>query len=120
VAGGCGTSVAAATVIYRDALERVSQPLADLKSLHDGSDVEHATDVLWFYFGYVGLFTMHDENGWSYYQAEKWLADQAIHGVLATSAQQYPIEVSVAVRQAQSSVHTFGTTARKGHSQAMY
>jgi AcrR family transcriptional regulator len=79
-------SVAAATVVYRDALERVSRRLADLKSLRDGSDVKHATDVLWFYFGYVGLFTMHDENGWSYDQAEKWLADQAINGVLATSA----------------------------------
>lgn len=75
----------AATAIYRDALTRVSQHLANLKSLRQGIDVTYATDVLWFYFGYAGLFTMHDDNGWSYDQAEQWLADQAIHAVLTSS-----------------------------------
>jgi hypothetical protein len=61
----------------------ISQHLADLRSLREGVDVTCATDVLWFYFGYAGLFTMHDDNGWSYDRSEKWLADQAIHAVLA-------------------------------------
>jgi AcrR family transcriptional regulator len=76
----------AATVIYRDALTSISQHLADLNALRDGIDVTYATDVLWFYFGYAGLFTMHDDNGWSYARAEKWLADHAIHAVLGTCA----------------------------------
>jgi AcrR family transcriptional regulator len=73
----------AATRLYRDALTSICQHLADLSSLRDGVDVACATDVLWFYFGYAGLFTMHDDNGWSYDRSEKWLADQAIHAVLA-------------------------------------
>lgn len=76
----------AATTVYRDALTRISQRLADLHSLRDGMGVTKATDVLWFYFGYAGLFTMHDDNGWPYDQAEEWLADQAIHAVLKTPA----------------------------------
>jgi hypothetical protein len=39
--------------------------------------------MLWLYFGYAGLFTMHDDNGWSWDQAEEWLADQAIYAVLS-------------------------------------
>jgi hypothetical protein len=40
-------------------------------------DVEQAVGVLWFYFGYSGLFTLRDENGWSYERAERWLGAQA-------------------------------------------
>jgi AcrR family transcriptional regulator len=71
-----------AGTVYRDALTRISQRLADLGALRDGVDVTRATDMLWLYFGYAGLFTMHDDNGWSWDQAEEWLADQAIHAVL--------------------------------------
>ncbi|MGH3211684.1 MAG: hypothetical protein ACRDNO_28390, partial [Trebonia sp.] len=56
--------------------------LADLGALRDGLDVTKATDMLWLYFGYAGLFAMHDDNGWSWDKAEVWLADQAIHAVL--------------------------------------
>ena len=71
-----------ANVVYRDALTRIAQRLADLGGLRDGVDVTRATDILWLYFGYAGLFAMHDDNGWSWNQAEEWLADQAIHAVL--------------------------------------
>ena len=71
-----------ANVIYRDALTRIAQRLADLGGLREGIDVKQATDMLWLYFGYAGLFAMHDDNGWSWEQAEEWLADQAIHAVL--------------------------------------
>lgn len=73
-----------ANVVYRDALTRIAQRLADLGALRDGVDVTRATDILWLYFGYAGLFVMHDDNGWSWDEAEKWLADQAIHAVLRT------------------------------------
>ena len=69
--------------MYRDALTRVSQRLADLSALRADVDVTRATDILWLYFGYAGLFTMHDDNGWSWDQSEQWLADQAIHALLA-------------------------------------
>jgi AcrR family transcriptional regulator len=71
-----------ANVVYRDALTRISQRLADLGGLREGLDVTWATDMLWLYFGYAGLFAMHDDNGWSWDQAEEWLADQAIYAVL--------------------------------------
>jgi hypothetical protein len=71
-----------ANVVYRDALTRIAQRLADLGALRDGVDVRKATDMLWLYFGYAGLFAMHDDNGWSWDEAEEWLAGQAIHAVL--------------------------------------
>lgn len=74
----------AANIVYRNALTRISQRLADLGALRDGVDVTRATDMLWLYFGYAGLFTMHDDNGWSWDQAEEWLADQAIYAVLSS------------------------------------
>lgn len=76
-------TTAAATTVYRDALTRVSQRLADVGALRADVDVTRATDILWLYFGYAGLFTMHDDNGWSWDQSEQWLADQAIHALLA-------------------------------------
>ena len=68
---------------YRGSINRISQHLADLKGLRPGIDVQFATDVLWFYFGFPGLSAMHDDNGWSYDDAEKWLADEATRAVLA-------------------------------------
>lgn len=68
---------------YRGSINRISQHLADLKGLRPGIDVQFATDVLWFYFGFPGLSAMHDDNGWSYDDAEKWLAEEAARAVLA-------------------------------------
>jgi AcrR family transcriptional regulator len=72
-----------ANVVYRDALTRISQRIADVGALREDVDVKKATDVLWLYFGYAGLFVMHDDNGWTWDEAEKWLAEQAIHALLA-------------------------------------
>ena len=55
----------------------LARRLADLHALRDGMDVEQAVDVLWFYFGYSGLFTLHDENGWRHERGERWLGAQA-------------------------------------------
>jgi hypothetical protein len=65
------------TARYRRALVTIARRLADLHALRGGRDVEQAVDVLWFYFGYSGLFTLRDENGWSYDRAERWLGAQA-------------------------------------------
>lgn len=68
---------------YRGSINKISQHLAGLKALRPGADVPFATDVLWFYFGFPGLSAMHDDSGWSYDDAEKWLADEAIRALLA-------------------------------------
>jgi AcrR family transcriptional regulator len=75
-------SLAAATARYRQAFVRISQRLAELGALRDGLDVKDAVDVFWFYFGYAGLFTLHDDNGWSYERAEHWLCDAASRALL--------------------------------------
>jgi hypothetical protein len=39
-------------------------------------------DILWFYFGYAGFFTLVDDNGWSYPRAEQWLCTTAAAALL--------------------------------------
>jgi AcrR family transcriptional regulator len=71
-----------ATRVYRSALTPFAQRLSDLGALRADLDVAQAVDLLWFYFGYWSLFTLHDDNGWSYERAEQWLADQARQALL--------------------------------------
>jgi len=72
-----------ATAVYRGAFVPIAQRLSDLGALRPGLDVEQAVDLLWFYFGYASLFTLHNDNGWSYERAEQWLADQACRELLS-------------------------------------
>jgi AcrR family transcriptional regulator len=72
-----------ANVVYRDALTRIARRIADVGTLREGVDVTRATDMLWLYFGYAGLFVMHDDNGWTWDEAEEWLASEAVHALLA-------------------------------------
>jgi hypothetical protein len=45
------------TARYCKALVRIGRHLANLGALRKTMDVNQAVDVLWFYFGYSGLFT---------------------------------------------------------------
>ena len=72
-----------ATDVYRGAFVPIAQRLSDLGALRPGLDVEQAVDLLWFYFGYASLFTLHDDNSWSYERAEQWLANQACRELLS-------------------------------------
>ena len=72
-----------ATDVYRGAFVPIAQRLSDLGALRPGLDVEQAVDLLWFYFGYASLYTLHNDNGWSYERAEQWLADQACRELLS-------------------------------------
>ena len=65
--------LALATSRYRGFDAFVAQRLTDLGALREGLDADEATDILWFYLGYAGYFTLVDDNGWSYAKAEKWL-----------------------------------------------
>jgi len=75
-------TLATATDRYRKALVRIGRRLVKLGGLRKAIELEEAVDVLWFYFGYWGLFTLLDDNGWSYDRAGKWLGDQAILALL--------------------------------------
>jgi hypothetical protein len=76
----------AVTARYRGGLTSVSRRLAELGALRQGLDADQAVGVLWFYFGYSGLFTLHDENGWSYARAEEWLCQEASRALLRCQA----------------------------------
>lgn len=78
-------SLAAATAHYRQAFVPIAQRLLDLGALHGRMDVNQAVDIFWFYFGYAALFTLHDDNGWSWERAEEWLCDQANCALLRNS-----------------------------------
>ena len=75
-------SLSAATATYRQAFVPIAQRLLDQGALREELDVKQAVDVFWFYFGYSGLFTLHDENGWSYERAEHWLCREASRALL--------------------------------------
>jgi AcrR family transcriptional regulator len=75
-------ALAAATARYRQAFLPIARRLAALGALHENLDIDQAVDVFWFYFGYSGLFTLHDENGWTYERAEQWLCNEAGRALL--------------------------------------
>jgi AcrR family transcriptional regulator len=75
-------SLAIATTRYRQAFAPIARRLMDLGALREDLDLNEAVDVFWFYFGYSGLFTLHDENGWSYERAERWLCGEASRALL--------------------------------------
>jgi len=74
--------LAIATARYRQAFLPVGRRLAALGALRPGMGENEAADLLWFYFGYGGLFTLHDDLGWSYERAERWLAGEASRALL--------------------------------------
>jgi AcrR family transcriptional regulator len=79
-------NLATATTRYREAFIPIARHLAKLDALQAGIDVEQAVDVFWFYFGFSGLFTLHDDNGWSYERCEHWLCNEASRALLRCAA----------------------------------
>ncbi|ALG10345.1 TetR/AcrR family transcriptional regulator [Kibdelosporangium phytohabitans] len=67
---------------YRRTLTAVAQHLDALGALHDSVDVQQAADVLWFYFGYSGYFTLTQDTGWSLQDAQQWLLRQCTNALL--------------------------------------
>jgi AcrR family transcriptional regulator len=70
---------------YRGFHVFVAERLVALDALRDGVSAEHATDVLWFYLGLAGFFTLVDDDGWSYPKAEKWLLARVTQALLTPS-----------------------------------
>ncbi len=71
-----------ATARYRDSIREVVQKLAQLEALREDLTEEDGVDILWFYFGYWGLYNLHVENQWSYDRAEGWLWNAATKALL--------------------------------------
>ena len=71
-----------ATSRYRQAIQVVVQHLVSMRALRRNASEAHAADVLWFYFGYWGLYTLHIENGWDFDRAEDWLYKAAVYSIL--------------------------------------
>lgn len=69
--------LAIGTERYRGALDAVAAHLHQIGGTHPDLTVQQTADVMWFYFGYSGYFTLLDDNGWSYDEAERWLVQQA-------------------------------------------
>ncbi|MGW6224445.1 TetR/AcrR family transcriptional regulator [Streptomyces olivaceus] len=63
----------ASTERYRGTLDKVAQ---HLEGLGVPGGRRHIGDVLWFFFGYSGYFTLLDDNGWDYDRAQEWLLAQ--------------------------------------------
>ena len=76
------TNLRIATKRYRAGLRAAAVRLADFGALKSDMTVDDATDVLWFYFGYAGFFTLMDDNSWSSERAERWLREMAALSLL--------------------------------------
>ncbi|WAJ44592.1 helix-turn-helix domain containing protein [Mycobacterium sp. Aquia_216] len=74
--------LALATARYRAGHGVAARRLAELNALRGDMSADAALDVLWFYLGYAGFFTLVDDNGWSYAKAEEWLRDAVSHALL--------------------------------------
>jgi AcrR family transcriptional regulator len=75
-------SLEVATGRYRTFLVHVVDHLAKLGSLRPDLTPCDAADICWFYFGYWGYYTLHNENGWPYERAEAWLCEMATAALL--------------------------------------
>jgi AcrR family transcriptional regulator len=83
---GAATTFAMSTARYRQAFVPIAGRLFDLGALQEDMDIDQTVDVFWFYLGYSGLNTLHDDNGWSYDRAERWLCQQITAALLRVPA----------------------------------
>jgi AcrR family transcriptional regulator len=67
---------------YRDGIGVAARRIAELGGLPDGVDAAAALDIMWFYLGYAGFFTLVDDNGWTYAKAEEWLYNAVSRALL--------------------------------------
>jgi hypothetical protein len=61
---------------YRQNLGLAARRLDELHALRQGVDQAQASDVLWFYFGWLSWRNLH-QMGWTWERAEQWLLGQA-------------------------------------------
>ena len=66
---------------YRDALATLARRLEDLDAVRP-PDLNRAADVFWYLFGWTSWRTLITDLGWSWDEAEQWLAQQGIDALL--------------------------------------
>jgi AcrR family transcriptional regulator len=67
---------------YRQALARTADRLRELGALRPGMTPERAVDILWFHLGHEAWHLLVADRGWSWDDAEAWLAEQASAALL--------------------------------------
>lgn len=66
------------TSLYRAVLTDVAKHLKDVGLLAPHLEVSRAADILWFCFGIAAWKTLTGECRWTWDEAERWLAAQAV------------------------------------------
>ncbi|MCU1650066.1 MAG: hypothetical protein JWQ60_1215 [Pseudonocardia sp.] len=74
-------TLAASDRVYRAALGEIAARLGQVHPLT--VDLARATDILWFYLGHPAWHTCVAEHGWSWDEAEQWLAAQVTAALVA-------------------------------------
>jgi AcrR family transcriptional regulator len=67
--------------LYRDTLNALAQRLEDLGAL-ESADRRRAADAFWYLFGWTSWRTLIIDLGWSWDEAEKWLARRGVEALL--------------------------------------
>lgn len=67
---------------YLEAMAAVAGRLISLDALKPELDHAAAVDLLWFYLGRPGWYTLVGDRAWDFDRAEAWLADAARHALL--------------------------------------
>jgi AcrR family transcriptional regulator len=66
---------------YRDTLDTLAQRLVEIGAI-DPSDRRRAGDVFWYLFGWMSWRTLIIDLGWSWDDAEQWLAHRGVEALL--------------------------------------
>jgi hypothetical protein len=66
---------------YRDTLDTLAQRLVEIGALGP-SDRRRAGDVFWYLFGWMSWRTLIIDLGWSWDEAEQWLAQRGVEALL--------------------------------------
>ena len=66
---------------YRDTLDTLAHRLEDLGAVQP-SDRGRAADVFWYLFGWMSWRTLIIDLGWSWDEAEQWLAQRGVEALL--------------------------------------
>ena len=82
--GNAATSLRTATERYRAGTLRPRFGSPNSAPSNPDMSIDDANDVLWFYFGYSGFFTLMDDSGWSADRSEEWLREMAAIAVLGS------------------------------------
>ena len=77
-------TLSASDLGYRTAMDEVAARLGEVHPL--AVSLPRATDILWFYLGHQAWHVCVAEQGWSWDEAEAWLAAQVVAALVAPPA----------------------------------